>query len=56
MFGMEKAPAAGLACYAPMLCNSDYVNWNQGDEDLRYSEGVRPTFFLKTELKESMLR
>ncbi|MDQ8738138.1 alpha-L-arabinofuranosidase C-terminal domain-containing protein [Paenibacillus sp. LHD-38] len=27
MIGMEKAPAAGLACYAPMLCNSDYVNW-----------------------------
>ncbi|ANY67122.1 alpha-L-arabinofuranosidase [Paenibacillus sp. BIHB 4019] len=27
MIGMEKAPAVGLACYAPMLCNADYVNW-----------------------------
>jgi len=27
MIGMEKAPAVGLACYAPMLCNVDYVNW-----------------------------
>jgi alpha-L-arabinofuranosidase len=27
MTGMEKAPGAGLACYAPMLCNADYVNW-----------------------------
>lgn len=27
MTGMEKAPGLGLACYAPMLCNADYVNW-----------------------------
>lgn len=27
MIGMEKAPGLGLACYAPMLCNADYVNW-----------------------------
>ncbi|MDF2801722.1 MAG: alpha-L-arabinofuranosidase domain protein, partial [Anaerocolumna sp.] len=28
MTGLEKnAHAIGLACYAPMLCNADYVNW-----------------------------
>ncbi|WNS44036.1 alpha-L-arabinofuranosidase C-terminal domain-containing protein [Paenibacillus sp. MMS20-IR301] len=28
MTGMERsAHAVGLACYAPMLCNVDYVNW-----------------------------
>ncbi|MCA0755415.1 carbohydrate binding domain-containing protein [Paenibacillus sp. N4] len=28
MTGLEKnAHAVGLACYAPMLCNVDYVNW-----------------------------
>jgi alpha-L-arabinofuranosidase len=28
MTGLEKnAHAVGLACYAPMLCNIDYVNW-----------------------------
>jgi len=27
MIGLEKAPALGLACYAPLLCNIDYVNW-----------------------------
>ena len=28
MIGLERnAPAVGLACYAPMLCNVDYVNW-----------------------------
>lgn len=27
MTGMEKAPGVGLACYAPMLCNLNYVNW-----------------------------
>lgn len=28
MIGLEKnAGAVGLACYAPMLCNVDYVNW-----------------------------
>lgn len=28
MTGLEKnAHAVGLACYAPMLCNADYVNW-----------------------------
>jgi len=27
LIGLEKAPAVGLACYAPLLCNKDYVNW-----------------------------
>lgn len=27
MLGMEKAPGLGLACYAPLFCNADYVNW-----------------------------
>ena len=27
MTHLEKAPAVGLACYAPMLANKDYVNW-----------------------------
>lgn len=28
MIGLERnARAVGLACYAPMLCNVDYVNW-----------------------------
>lgn len=27
MTHLEKAPAVELACYAPMLCNKDYVNW-----------------------------
>lgn len=27
MIGMEKAPGLGLACYAPLFCNADYVNW-----------------------------
>ncbi|MCM3626084.1 carbohydrate binding domain-containing protein [Paenibacillus glycanilyticus] len=28
MTGLEKnAHAVGLACYAPLLCNADYVNW-----------------------------
>ncbi len=28
MTGLEKnAHAVGLACYAPMLCNADYINW-----------------------------
>lgn len=27
MTHLEKAPAVELACYAPMLCNVDYVNW-----------------------------
>lgn len=28
MTGLEKnAHAIGLACYAPMLCNADYINW-----------------------------
>lgn len=27
MTGLEKAPAVGLACYAPMLANTDYTNW-----------------------------
>ncbi len=28
MLGMEKAPGLGLACYAPLLCNADYMKWN----------------------------
>lgn len=28
MIGMEKAPGLGLACYAPLLCNVDYINWD----------------------------
>lgn len=28
MIGLERnADSVGLACYAPMLCNADYVNW-----------------------------
>lgn len=27
MIGLEKAPAVALACYAPLLCNADYINW-----------------------------
>ncbi len=27
MTSMEKAPSVGLACYAPLLANADYVNW-----------------------------
>lgn len=28
MVGLEKnSQAVGLACYAPMLCNADYINW-----------------------------
>ena len=27
MLGMEKAPGVGLACYATLFCNADYVNW-----------------------------
>lgn len=28
MIGLEKnAHAVGLACYAPLLCNTDYINW-----------------------------
>lgn len=27
MTHLERSKAVGLACYAPMLCNKDYVNW-----------------------------
>ena len=27
MTHLERSRAVGLACYAPMLCNVDYVNW-----------------------------
>src|SRR5699024_8388451 len=27
MTGLEKNSSVGLACYAPLLCNADYVNW-----------------------------
>lgn len=28
MTHLERSKAVALACYAPMLCNVDYVNWN----------------------------
>lgn len=27
MTGLQNAPGVNLACYAPMLCHVDYVNW-----------------------------
>ncbi|MBQ2545231.1 MAG: alpha-L-arabinofuranosidase [Clostridia bacterium] len=27
MTGLQNAPAVALACYAPMLCRAEYVNW-----------------------------
>ncbi len=27
MTHLERSPAVGLACYAPMLCHAGYVNW-----------------------------
>ncbi|MGN0298717.1 MAG: alpha-L-arabinofuranosidase C-terminal domain-containing protein [Lachnospiraceae bacterium] len=27
MIALQNAPAVELACYAPLLCNVDYVNW-----------------------------
>ncbi|MBW3091961.1 hypothetical protein KIH79_03125 [Bifidobacterium sp. 82T10] len=36
--GVEKAPGIGLACYAPMLCNVAYRNW---DPDMIYFDGTR---------------
>ncbi|MFV0504485.1 MAG: alpha-L-arabinofuranosidase C-terminal domain-containing protein [Lachnospirales bacterium] len=27
MIGMERSPGLGLACYAPLLCHVDYINW-----------------------------
>lgn len=27
MIGLQNAPAVELACYAPLFCNVDYVNW-----------------------------
>ena len=27
MTGLQRAPGVGLACYAPMLCHVNYVNW-----------------------------
>ncbi|MDR1530755.1 MAG: alpha-L-arabinofuranosidase [Clostridiales bacterium] len=27
MTGLQNAPAVGLACYAPLLCRADSVNW-----------------------------
>ena len=27
MTHLERAPAVGMACYAPLLCHADYVNW-----------------------------
>ena len=28
MTGLQNAPAVALACYAPMLCHVDYINWS----------------------------
>lgn len=28
MTGLEKAEGVGLACYAPLLCHTDYKNWH----------------------------
>lgn len=28
MVGLQNAPAVAMACYAPMLCHSEYRNWN----------------------------
>ncbi|MCH9274769.1 hypothetical protein JS533_000470 [Bifidobacterium amazonense] len=36
--GVEQAPGIGLACYAPMLCNVAYRNW---DPDMIYFDGTR---------------
>ncbi len=48
MIGMEKAPAVGLACYAPMLCNVDYVNWQP---DMLYFDNHRvygaPSYYIQ---------
>lgn len=27
LIGLQQAPAVAMACYAPMLCNVDHVNW-----------------------------
>ncbi len=27
MVGLQNAPAVGMACYAPMLCHAQYINW-----------------------------
>ncbi len=27
MTALEKAESVGMACYAPLLCNTDYTNW-----------------------------
>lgn len=48
MIGLEKAPAVGLACYAPMLCNTDYQNWNP---DMIYFDNHRaygtPSYYVQ---------
>ncbi|MBW3092473.1 hypothetical protein KIH79_05845 [Bifidobacterium sp. 82T10] len=36
--GVERSPAIGLACYAPMLCNTAYANW---DPDMIYFDNHR---------------
>ncbi len=38
MTGLENAPAVSLACYAPMLCNMNYVNWQP---DMIWFDGAR---------------
>lgn len=38
MIGLEKAPAVGLACYAPLLCNVGYRKWYP---DLIYFDNYR---------------
>ena len=48
MLGMEKAPGLGMACYAPLLCNVDYVNWTPNlicfDQDRVYGT---PSYYVQ---------
>lgn len=48
MTGMEKAEGVGLACYAPMLCNVNYKNW---DPNLLYFDNHRvfgtPSYYVQ---------
>lgn len=38
MIGMEKAKGVGMACYAPMLCHTEYAQWKP---DLIYFDNHR---------------
>lgn len=48
MIGMEKAKKAGMACYAPLLCHTDYKNW---EPDLIYFDNHRvccsPSYYVQ---------